>query len=221
MKKLLSLLTAGVCAAALCVPAFADGMVIEPSATEQNTVEFTNNNATIAKLSFKADSDPDNFYVGISTSWEDSRYAEKFADKDAYLFAIVTQPVSIPSASIPVFYLYDPFDEKDNVDLTTVHIYQELKGGLKDVTESFTVYEDSNGDKAFTIRTRTPGYYIISREEVDISRTPVSGEAKQPARIAASSSRQSSKEAAANASSSGSGTSKSNTGTGISLPSHK
>lgn len=158
MKKWISLLLAVLTASALATAAFASSMggVVKPNENGDNTVTFGNDNVTYAKLSFKADSDAEKFYVELSTDWDDCAYGADFYDLDAYLYAFTVNP-SIPATSAPTLLLYNRFVDEDG-ELTVkpgdVTIYQVKKTGLTDVTSSFTATETGDGDPVFAIRTR-------------------------------------------------------------------
>lgn len=131
MKKWISLLLAVLTASALATAAFASSMggVVKPNENGDNTVTFGNDNVTYAKLSFKADSDAEKFYVELSTDWDDCAYGADFYDLDAYLYAFTVNP-SIPATSAPTLLLYNRFVDEDG-ELTVkpgdVTIYQVKK----------------------------------------------------------------------------------------------
>lgn len=171
MKKLISPLLAALTVFALSTAAFAASMggVVKPNKNGDNTVTFGNDNVTYAKLSFKADSDAEKFYIELSTDWDDCAYGADFYDLDACLYAFTVNP-SIPAASAPTLLLYNRFVDEDGeltIDPRDVTIYQVKKTGLTDVTVSFTATETGDGDPIFAIRTRTPGTYVISAQKLE------------------------------------------------------
>lgn len=92
MKKLLCTATALLAALSLSTAAFASGGVVKSTANEMNVVTFESGSETQAKLQYMADSDPDNFYAGLSTDWDDCAFADLFDDQNAFLYAFEINP---------------------------------------------------------------------------------------------------------------------------------
>ena len=155
------------------------GVVMKPVKNEENTVEWEDNNDTIARLTYDADSDVDKSYPKLSTKWSNEFYAELFNDQDAYIFDFVGNP-TISATARPVLEIFNPFkDDDDEITLenpviflvnndatlastTEVSLAQAiLDGRLVDVTDQFTAGENEDGDYVFTTKTRTLGTYII------------------------------------------------------------
>lgn len=140
------------------------GVVVKPIKNEENTVEWEDNNDTIAKLTFEADSDVNAYYPKLSTKWDNAQYAENFAGTDAFIRNFVGNP-TISATSRPVLEFYNPFvdeDDEETVAPEDVVIYQVVDGALEDVTDKFTIGDNDDGDSVFTIKTRTLGTYIFS-----------------------------------------------------------
>lgn len=156
------------------------GVVIKPLKNEENEIEWEDNNNTLARLTFDADSDVAKSYPKLSTKWSNDVYAAMFADQDAYIFDFVGNP-TISATARPVLELYNPFMNEDgditlenpviflvNDDATLAASTEEvelaqaiLDGRLVDVTDQFTAGENEDGDYVFTTKTRTLGTYII------------------------------------------------------------
>lgn len=156
------------------------GVVIKPLKNEENEIEWEDNNNTLARLTFDADSDVAKSYPKLSTKWSNDVYAAMFADQDAYIFDFVGNP-TISATARPVLELYNPFKNDDdeitlenpviflvNDDATLAASTEEvelaqaiLDGRLVDITDKFTAGENEDGDYVFTTKTRTLGTYII------------------------------------------------------------
>lgn len=140
------------------------GVVVKPEKNEENTVEWEDNNDTIATLKFEADSDVDAYYPKLSTKWVDADYAENFSDTDAFFRSFIGNP-TISSTSRPTLTLVSPFVDEDGEETVAVEdivIYELVDGALVDSTAKFTAGEDDDGNTVFTIKTRTLGTYIFS-----------------------------------------------------------
>lgn len=156
------------------------GVVLKPLKNEENEIEWEDNNNTLARLTFDADSDVAKSYPKLSTKWSNDVYAAMFADQDAYIFDFVGNP-TISATARPVLELYNPFMNDDdeitlenpviflvNDDATLAASTEEvelaqaiLDGRLVDITDKFTAGENEDGDYVFTTKTRTLGTYII------------------------------------------------------------
>lgn len=156
------------------------GVVLKPLKNEENEIEWEDNNNTLARLTFDADSDVAKSYPKLSTKWSNDVYAAMFADQDAYIFDFVGNP-TISATARPVLELYNPFKNDDdeitlenpviflvNDDATLAASTEEvelaqaiLDGRLVDITDKFTAGENEDGDYVFTTKTRTLGTYII------------------------------------------------------------
>lgn len=173
MKKLFCTATAFLAALSLSTAAFASGGVVKSTANELNVVTFENGSEIQAKLQYMADSDPDNFYAGLSTDWNDCAFADVFNDQNAFLYAFEINP-SIPSTTVPTIVIYNPFDEEGDAASAPkdVVFYRVSNGALENVSSYFTEGENDSGDTVFTVRTRTPGTYILAEKEVDEALIP-------------------------------------------------
>lgn len=156
------------------------GVVMKPVKNEENVVEWEDNNNTLARLTYDADSDVAKSYPKLSTKWSNDVYAAMFADQDAYIFDFVGNP-TISATARPVLELFNPFMNEDdevtlenpviflvNDDATLAASTEEvelaqaiLDGRLVDITDQFTAGENEDGDYVFTTKTRTLGTYII------------------------------------------------------------
>ena len=146
MKKLLCTATALLAALSLSTAAFASGGVVKSTANEMNVVTFESGSETQAKLQYMADSDPDNFYAGLSTDWDDCAFADLFDDQNACLYAFEINP-SIPSTTVPTIVIYNPFDADGDAAINPkdVVFYRISNGTLEDVSSYFTVGENDSG----------------------------------------------------------------------------
>lgn len=186
MKKLLCTATALLAALSLSTAAFASGGVVKSTANEMNVVTFESGSETQAKLQYMADSDPDNFYAGLSTDWDDCAFADLFEDQNAFLYAFEVNP-SIPSTTVPTIVIYNPFDADGDAAINPedVVFYRFSNGTLEDVSSYFTVGENDSGDTIFTVRTRTPGTYILAEKEVDLASVSKPSATAEPKETAA------------------------------------
>ncbi len=158
------------------------GFVAKPIKNDDNEITWEDANNTLAKLTFEGDSDVNKYYPKLSTKWDESDYAENFADTDAYIRNFVGNP-TISATARPVLELNNPFVNDDD-ELTVAHedtvIYQVVDGALVDVTDKFTMGENEDGDEVFTIKTRTLGTYIISNGAAVASEEEVPEEVEAP-----------------------------------------
>ncbi|MEY8358366.1 hypothetical protein AALA99_04995 [Anaerotruncus colihominis] len=185
MKKFFCTATALLAAFSLSTAVFASGGVVKSVANEMNVVTFESGSETQAKLQYMADSDPDSFYAGLSTDWDDCAFADVFDDQNAFLYAFEIDP-SIPSTTVPAIVIYNPFDADGDaaVNPKDVVFYRVSNGTLEDVSSYFTAGKNDSGDTIFTVRTRTPGTYILAEKAVDtasVSKTAVTAEPKEAA----------------------------------------
>ncbi|MCI8493085.1 MULTISPECIES: hypothetical protein [Anaerotruncus] len=185
MKKFFCTATALLAAFSLSTAVFASGGVVKSVANEMNVVTFESGSETQAKLQYMADSDPDSFYAGLSTDWDDCAFADVFDDQNAFLYAFEINP-SIPSTTAPAIVIYNPFDADGDaaVNPKDVVFYRVSNGTLEDVSSYFTAGKNDSGDTIFTVRTRTPGTYILAEKAVDtasVSKTAVTAEPKEAA----------------------------------------
>ena len=140
------------------------GVVIKPVKNERNTVTWENNNDTIARMTFTADSETEYYCPRLSTKW-DSRYNNLFKNVDAYLFDFVGNP-RIPATTRATVELFNPFVNRDGdltVSLSKIRVYEvNADGDLINRTDEFTIGENEDGDQVLTFRTRTLGTYIVA-----------------------------------------------------------
>ena len=140
------------------------GFVAKPTKNDDNEITWEDANNTLAKLTFEGDSDVNKYYPKLSTKWDESDYAENFADTDAYIRSFVGNP-TISATARPVLEINNPFiddDEELTAAIEDIVIYEVVDGALVDVTDKFTAGENDDGDSVFTIKTRTLGTYILS-----------------------------------------------------------
>lgn len=160
------------------------GRYAKAEKNEDNSLEWEDNNNTIAKLEFSANDDPDAFYPRMTTSWElaigDSINNKNFEGTDAVVRAFRAAPVEIPCTSRASFYLYMPDEFGDDVDPADVAIYEVKDNEFVDVTSKFEYVEtdeDGNDIDGFLTRTRTLGVYVICEKAVEetalVDGTPV------------------------------------------------
>lgn len=169
MKKLLSAAVAAITLIHLSLPAFA-GSIISPQANTNNTLTVGTSNTDRIRISFRADNDPEDFYFGTSTDWDDCAFAALFEGQDAYFYGITINKM-IPAVTAPTLYLYNPFVDDDGepiIPVSQVKIYEMEDGSLSDVTSSFTSVVDEDGNLMFAVRTRVPGSYILAEKAVDL-----------------------------------------------------
>ncbi|MEM1484704.1 hypothetical protein V6615_07445 [Oscillospiraceae bacterium PP1C4] len=138
------------------------GFIAKPQSNEENTVEWENENRTIAKMVFNADSDVNKYFPKLSTKW-DADIAAKF-EGDAFVLNFVGTP-TISSTSRPVLTIFNPFindDDEYTVDVEELFVYEVIDGELVDSTAKFTATTNDDGDQVLTTKTRTLGHYIIT-----------------------------------------------------------
>lgn len=150
------------------------GVYAKAEKNEDNSLEWEDNNNTIAKLEFSANDDPDAFYPRMTTSWElaigDTINNKNFEGTDAVVRAFRAAPVEIPCTSRASFYLYMPAEFGDDVDPADVAIYEVKDNEFVDVTSKFEYVEtdeDGNDVDGFLTRTRTLGVYVICEKAVE------------------------------------------------------
>ncbi|MEM1484708.1 hypothetical protein V6615_07465 [Oscillospiraceae bacterium PP1C4] len=147
------------------------GVMLKPVKNEDNEINWEDENNAIAKLAFSADSDVTKFFPKMSTKWDNSEYAAKFADQDAYIRSFVGTP-AISATSRPVLTLYNPYvNDEDEVTVAAedVIIYEVVDGALVDATKKFTATTNDDGDSVFTTKTRTLGTYIFAQAAATVA----------------------------------------------------
>ncbi|WP_066455159.1 hypothetical protein [Anaerotruncus rubiinfantis] len=141
------------------------GVVFKPEKNEDNEVIWEDENDQIAKLSFTADSDVAKYYPKMSTKWDNSKYAEKFADQDAFIRQFVGNP-QISSTSRAILELNVPYlddDDELTVDEDEIIVYEETAGGeLVDITSKGKFVTNDDDDFVFQMKTRQLGTYIFA-----------------------------------------------------------
>lgn len=140
------------------------GVVVKPVKNQDNTIEWEDENNTIAMLDFEADSNVTTYYPKLSTKWKASDYAKNFEGTDAFICSFIGNP-TISSTSRPVLTLVSPFVDEDGEETVApeeVVIYEVVDGALIDVTSKFSIGENDDGNTVFTTKTRTLGTYILS-----------------------------------------------------------
>ncbi len=149
------------------------GIVIKPVKNEKNTVTWENNSGSIARMTFTADSDATYYCPQLSTKW-DRELDQFFPNADAYLFDFVDNPY-IPAVTRATLEIYNPFVDDDG-DLTVrrsdLYVYSiDENGKLQDVTSSFAIGENQDGDEVLSTRTWKLGTYIVSDTKAKIKET--------------------------------------------------
>lgn len=132
------------------------GIVLKPNKNDDNTITWEDANNTIATLTFYSDDNAAKFFPKLTTKWDNTDYAEYFADQNAFIFDFVGRAAGetkIASTSRATLELYNPYYDWDE-DLLTVApedcvIYQIVNGELVDVTASFTALQNDDGDYVF------------------------------------------------------------------------
>lgn len=117
-------------------------------------------------MNFEASSDVNNFFLKLSTKWDDAFYSKYFNGSDAFILSFVGNP-TISATSRPILKLVSPFldkDEEETVAPEDVVIYEVIDGTIVDTTNKFKIDKDEDGNTVFVFRTRTLGTYIISNE---------------------------------------------------------
>ena len=170
MKKLLATLCAAALLLSLSAPALASaGVSVKPRGNEWNSVAWEDGSGTLARVTFKADSDPDSFYSKLSTDWSDCPYEELFSDQDAYLFDFVGSPL-LPATSLPTLAIYSPYVDEDGEPISgkSISVYRADGGKLRDVTKSFTAGYDGEERPVLLTATRQLGAYILAEKKIDL-----------------------------------------------------
>ena len=165
------------------------GVVLKPAKNDDNEITWEDENNTIAVLKFAGDDNQTKFFPKLSTKWEDADYAEYFADQDAFIFNFVGSAAGktkISSTSRATLELYNPYYDADEdeytVDPENCVVYQVGDdGSINDVTASFKIVENEDGDTVFQTKTRELGVYIIAEKPyttaVEDVETPDDGKA--------------------------------------------
>lgn len=148
------------------------GVVVRPAKNEDNTVTWEDENRTIARLEFFADSSTTYSFPKLSTKWDNTDYAELFAEQDAYIFDFVGTP-KIGATARPTLQIYNPYYDEENeelrVDPSDVTIYVvSASGELIDTTKEWTAKTNDDGDEVFETKTntRTLGTYIFVEKAI-------------------------------------------------------
>lgn len=148
------------------------GIVLKPTKNDDNEITWEDENNTIATLKFYSDDDAAKFFPKLTTKWDNTDYAEYFADQNAFIFDFVGRAAGetkIASTSRATLELYNPYYNWDEDVLTVAPedcvIYQIVDGELVDVTASFTALQNDDGDYVFQTKTRELGCYIIAEAE--------------------------------------------------------
>ncbi|WP_195376623.1 hypothetical protein [Anaerotruncus rubiinfantis] len=145
------------------------GKMIKPVKNEENTITWEDENDTLATLTFDADSDVAKYFPKLSTKWDNVKYAELFADQDAFVRQWVGTP-SISSTSRAVLELNVPYIDEDDeltVDEDSIIVYEETADGeLIDITDKGTFDWNEDDEYVFTMKTRKLGTYIFAEAPV-------------------------------------------------------
>lgn len=149
----------------------ASGGVIQPPSNTESSLSLKGESGeTVAVLNYKTDSDPDKFYIGLSTVWKDSQFEAAFADQDAFFFGFTVNP-SISASSLPTLTIINPFADEDGnsvIPTKSIKIYQESNGELTDVTKNFSAGKNDDDYSVFVTKTRKPGMYIFAEQAIDV-----------------------------------------------------
>lgn len=133
----------------------ASGMTIRPYANEQNEIFFESASEELARLSFKASSNPSKFVAKLSTKWT-TALSNQFYNNDAVIRKF--SPATVDAISRATLSLTNPFDE--DYSISKIYIYSvSSKGTLTNITSQVTYNADEN---TFELKTRTLGTYVIS-----------------------------------------------------------
>ena len=126
-------------------------------------------NNTLATLTFDADSNVSKYYPKMSTKWDNVKYAELFADQDAFVRQWVGTP-SISSTSRATLELNVPYIDEDDeltVDEDSIIVYEETADGeLVDITAKGKFDWNDDDEFVFTMKTRSLGTYIFAEAPV-------------------------------------------------------
>lgn len=145
------------------------GEIFKPVKNEENTVLWEDENNTLATLTFDADSNVSKYYPKMSTKWDNVKYAELFADQDAFVRQWVGTP-SISSTSRAVLELNVPYIDEDDeltVDEDSIIVYEETADGeLVDITAKGKFDWNDDDEFVFTMKTRSLGTYIFAEAPV-------------------------------------------------------
>ena len=145
------------------------GEIFKPVKNEENTVLWEDENNTLATLTFDADSNVSKYYPKMSTKWDNVKYAELFADQDAFVRQWVGTP-SISSTSRATLELNVPYIDEDDeltVDEDSIIVYEETADGeLVDITAKGKFDWNDDDEFVFTMKTRSLGTYIFAEAPV-------------------------------------------------------
>ncbi|WP_368234490.1 hypothetical protein [Anaerotruncus rubiinfantis] len=145
------------------------GKMIKPVKNEENTVTWEDENDNLATLTFDADSSVVKYFPKLSTKWDNVKYAELFADQDAFVRQWVGTP-SISSTSRATLELNVPYIDEDDeltVDEDSIIVYEETADGeLVDITAKGKFDWNDDDEFVFTMKTRSLGTYIFAEAPV-------------------------------------------------------
>ncbi|MGI5965467.1 hypothetical protein [Anaerotruncus rubiinfantis] len=140
------------------------GMVAKPVKNEDNEVTWTDENNTLAVLYFTADSNVKIYYPKLSTRWNHSDYAGRFAGQDAFIRSFVGNPeisaVSRATLDLNVPYLNE--DGDPSIETEAIAVYEEIDGILTDITGKGKFCENENDELVFRLKVRQLGTYIFA-----------------------------------------------------------
>lgn len=147
------------------------GVYLKPDKNDENEVLWSDENRDFALLAMEVDSVAKYIYPKLSTKWDNSQYAEMFADQDAFRLDFVGNP-ELPSTSRAVLDLYVPYLDEDGdltVDEENIIVYEETEDGLVDITAKGEFGVNDNDETIFRMKTRQLGTYIFAEAEATVA----------------------------------------------------
>lgn len=125
----------------------------------------------VAKLSFTANSDPDDIDVSLLTGGEAYRDLADFSNAEIFVRDFTGSPV-FEGRARAMLTLLNPWEARGDdspPDPAQCKIYErDSSGRLSDVTALFT-YGKDDGNGCWQMRVRQLGCYILSDQELDLS----------------------------------------------------
>lgn len=141
------------------------GRALTPAKNDEAEISWTDENTTIARLLFGADSRPGVIVPNLSTIWPTGAYSSQLDNADAFYYDF-SRTSKISSRNRAVLEILNPFYDNDSgslsVPLEHIAVYQDIDGMLLDVSPMFTASENTDGLPVLTTKARSLGVYIIA-----------------------------------------------------------
>lgn len=140
--------------------------IVKPTRNDTNNIEWTDELGNVAQLSFVSTSkQKNNFRPKLTTDWKGNSHADLLDTTDAFLYDF-SDTAGFSATSRAELQIRNPFYDPDSGDYTTaisdIVIYQDVDGALLDISSLFTATENDNGTPVLTIKTKSPGMYIVA-----------------------------------------------------------